>query len=175
MEQMTVDREQGGRRRLGRRARLLVLAIVAVLVAVACETTATDRETTLELLNGSRAEVSAPPLVAEAAADLEADRWARQMRNSCTLAHRSDITEGIPDGWTMIGENVGVSSIPAGMTDAEVLAGLHEAFLASPGHADNVLEPAFDEVGVGAVKGDCPNVGGDDPEFWVVHIFVARD
>lgn len=157
-----------------RRARLLALALVALLVAAACETTATDRATTRDLMNATRAEVSAAELVGQVDLDVEADRWAQHMRDTCTLAHRVDITEGVPEGWTMVGENVGVSSRLPGETDAEVIARLHDGFLASPSHRANVEHSAFVEVGVGVVHGDCPNVGGDQPEVWVAHIFVAR-
>ena len=161
-------------RRAGR-ARLLAVAVVALVLAVACETSSQDRSQVQDLVNGARSAASVPTVVGQGDVDAEADRWARAMRDACTLGHRPDITANIPDGWTLIGENVGVSSQLPDESDAAVLQRLHDALMASPGHRANILGPSFDQVGIGAVKGDCPNVGGDDPEYWIVEIFVGVD
>ena len=172
MEQ-TVERSRRGGRRLGRRAKVLVLAVVALLVAAACETSAEDRALTLDLINGSRAGAGAPAVVAQADVDAEADRWARAMRDACSLSHRPDLSTGIPAGWVAIGENVGVSSQLPWESDADVLHRLHDGFLGSASHRATMLNAGYDQVGIGAVKGDCPNVGADQPEYWIVEIFVA--
>ena len=58
--------------------------------------------------------------------------------------------------WTMLGENVGYGS---------TVASLHEAFMNSPDHRDNVLYNSFRHVGIGVVK-----KGG---RMWVTVIFEA--
>ncbi|HEX2296845.1 MAG TPA: CAP domain-containing protein [Actinomycetota bacterium] len=59
--------------------------------------------------------------------------------------------------WTILGENVGVGGS---------VEELHDAFMASPGHADNVLYDSFRHVGIGTVK--------KDGQLWVTVIFEAR-
>lgn len=60
-------------------------------------------------------------------------------------------------GWSTLGENVGVG----GSVDS-----LHEAFMNSPAHRDNILFGKFNHVGVGTkVKGD---------RMWVTVIFEAQ-
>jgi uncharacterized protein YkwD len=58
--------------------------------------------------------------------------------------------------WTILGENVGVG----GSVDS-----LHKAFMASPLHRDNILLPAFTNVGIGTLhRGD---------RLWVTVIFES--
>jgi uncharacterized protein YkwD len=59
--------------------------------------------------------------------------------------------------WTVLGENVGVGG------DVQ---SLHQAFMASPAHADNVLYDSFRHMGVGTVKAD--------GKLWVTVIFEAQ-
>ncbi len=59
--------------------------------------------------------------------------------------------------WSSLGENVGVGS---GVTS------LHQAFMNSPAHKDNILHSTFRHVGVGVIK--------KDGRMWVTVIFEAR-
>jgi uncharacterized protein YkwD len=59
--------------------------------------------------------------------------------------------------WTILGENVGVGG------DVQ---SLHDAFMASPAHADNVLYDSFRHMGVGVIK--------DGSKMWVTVIFEAQ-
>lgn len=59
--------------------------------------------------------------------------------------------------WTKLGENVGVG---------DGVDALHEAFMASKVHRDNIMKKAFRFVGVGVVR--------SDGELWVTVIFEAR-
>ena len=58
--------------------------------------------------------------------------------------------------WVMLGENVGVGG---------TVSSLHEAFMNSQGHRDNVMHPLYRHVGVGVSK------SGD--RMWVTVIFEA--
>jgi hypothetical protein len=55
----------------------------------------------------------------------------------------SDLDSGITADWQRLGENVGMG----GTVDA-----LHVAFVASPKHYDNLVDPAFRLVGIGVVR-----------------------
>jgi uncharacterized protein YkwD len=59
--------------------------------------------------------------------------------------------------WSSLGENVGVGS---------TVTSLHQAFMNSPAHKDNILHSTFRHVGVGVIK--------KDGRMWVTVIFEAR-
>ncbi|MGI9622661.1 MAG: CAP domain-containing protein [Acidimicrobiales bacterium] len=71
-----------------------------------------------------------------------ARNWTYWMAENTTLAHADDIVTGAPADWLKVGENVGRGG---------ALADIWQAFLDSPSHAANVLDPAFDLVGIGVV------------------------
>lgn len=90
------------------------------------------------------------------ASDLQslAQLRANQMAQSGVLAHTVNLSSKV-SGWQKIGENVGRG--PA-------LSDIETAFMNSPEHRTNILDPAFTQVGVG-VTWD----GGR--YFWVAVIF----
>lgn len=59
--------------------------------------------------------------------------------------------------WVTLGENVGVGS---------TIRSLHNAFMNSPAHRDNILYSTYRYVGVGAIK--------RNGRLWVTVIFEAR-
>jgi uncharacterized protein YkwD len=67
--------------------------------------------------------------------------------------------EGLP--WRVLGENVGVSA-----ATSDPLLGLHDAFVSSPDHLRNLLEPRFSHMGVGVAV-------GPDGRVWVAEVFAA--
>jgi uncharacterized protein YkwD len=136
-------------RRRGRRLLSLVAALAAVLmlsgVLTSCETTAEDRRLTIDLINLSRGQNRVPLLRENGELNTKADAWASQMRDRCQISH-SRLADGAPSGWQKLGENVG-----RGGTISQV----HLAYLNSPGHRRNILDPAFNQVGAAAVYGTC--------------------
>ena len=82
----------------------------------------------------------------------------REMVKQDKLYHTpSDKLSKRVTNWTVLGENVGVGG------DVQ---SLHQAFMASPAHADNVLYDSFRHMGVGVIK------KGD--RMWVTVIFEAQ-
>ena len=82
----------------------------------------------------------------------------REMPNQGKVSRTpSDKLSRRVSNWSVLGENVGVGG------DVE---GRHEAFMASPTRAENVLYDSFRHVGVGTVK--------KDGKLWVTVIFEAR-
>ena len=67
--------------------------------------------------------------------------WAAGMAAAGKIWH-STLSDGITADWKKLGENVGMG----GSVD-----GLHAAFVASPGHYANLVDPNFGHVGVGIV------------------------
>jgi uncharacterized protein YkwD len=77
--------------------------------------------------------------------------WATKMRDTsvaanvddCLISHNPNLRTAVNAPWRKLGENVG-----CGDTDADTL---HEAFMNSPKHRENIMDPTFDSVGIGIV------------------------
>lgn len=81
--------------------------------------------------------------------------WSNHMADQGQLSH-SNLADGIPAGWHVLGENVAYAgSVPAAMAALE----------ASPPHRANLLNPAFDRIAIGVVQR-----GGT---VWVTEEFVG--
>ena len=83
---------------------------------------------------------------------IEAGRgWATKMRDTsvaanvddCLISHNPNLRTAVNAPWRKLGENVG-----CGDTDVDTL---HEAFMNSPKHRENIMDPTFDSVGIGIV------------------------
>ena len=106
-------------------------------------------------INGLRSSVGVQPLQVDGELTAAAQACAERMAASNTLSHSPDITSGITQQWLKVGENVGV-----GPDVATIFA----AFVASPHHYENLVDPAFNRVGVGVADG-----GGRQ---WTCHRFM---
>lgn len=133
----------------GRRLFTLVASLMAVLslsgVLTSCETTDEERTEVVAQINASRRQAGLRPLAENIQLNVKADAWARRLRDECRIFH-SRLADGAPDNWRKLGENVG-----RGGTIVQV----HGAYLKSPGHRRNILDPSFNQVGAGAVWGTC--------------------
>jgi uncharacterized protein YkwD len=137
-----------GRRR-ARRGLLVIVGAIFVIVGLAgCETTQADRQHVLDLINQSRAQNGLPALRENVTLDIKADGWAQNIRGLCALSH-SNLATGAPTNWRKLGENVGF-----GMDIDQV----HVAYMNSPGHRANILDPTFTQAGTAAVYGTCDGV-----------------
>lgn len=87
-----------------------------------------------------------------------ARNWSFRMAADGAISHRSDLREGVSSNWTSLGENVGVG--PS-------VSDLMNAFVNSPGHYKNIVEPRFTHIGVGAVV--------TDGLIYTAHEFMAVD
>ncbi|MBE9108354.1 CAP domain-containing protein [Nodosilinea sp. LEGE 07298] len=106
----------------------------------------------LRLVNTERQRVNAPPLTINDKLTAAAQRHAQDMATSQRMSHdgsdgstmrsRIDATQY---NWSNIGENVAMGQ----PTAAEVMS----AWMNSPGHRRNILNPAFTELGVGYATG----------------------
>lgn len=72
-----------------------------------------------------------------------ATEWSVQMAQNDGISHRLNLADGITSLWRRLGENVGV-----GPTVGQLM----DAFIASPGHYKNLVDPTFTHVGVGTVR-----------------------
>lgn len=85
-------------------------------------------------------------------------RWAAKMAAAGDISHNPSFSSWVTAGWVKLGENVGMG----GDVDA-----IFRAFVASPTHYRNLVDPAFQFVGVGVV------VAGDGTIF-TAHQFEQK-
>jgi hypothetical protein len=114
---------------------------------------AADEAEFVALLNGARAAAGLPALEVDAQLTGLARDWATHMaEGNCPvdpktgeparICHASPISAGVTAKWQKLGENVGTGPSVQPVMDA---------FMNSPGHKANILDPAFTRVGVGVV------------------------
>lgn len=70
--------------------------------------------------------------------------WSKVMAEKKTIFH-SDLVTGVTQNWVKLGENVGRGSSAASVASA---------FIASPLHLENIIDPEFNNVGVGITEAD---------------------
>jgi uncharacterized protein YkwD len=139
-----------------RRCRYLGLA-VAVLLIAACTTSNSSAADDAARVNQFRSAHGVHPLPRALELDLKAQVQAQRMANAGTIFHSVSLTSGVSPGWQLIGENVAV---------AGSIAQAEAALEASPPHRENLLDPYFTQMGIGAVQ-----VGN---RVFVVQEFVQR-
>jgi Cysteine-rich secretory protein family len=86
-----------------------------------------------------------------------ARRWTDRMVAAGQISHNPNLGTEISGGWTKMGENVGVGYD---------VAGLMQAFVNSPAHYANLVDPAWTHVGVGVTI-------ASDGRMYTTHNFMA--
>ena len=131
--------------------RLLAVAVIAMAMAVAWASQgAIAREGSLvpdpakeeefvAKINDLRAAQGLARLTVHGELAAKARDWAETMAEAGDIWH-SNLPDGITVRWRRLGENVGTG----GTVDA-----LHQAFVDSPSHYENLVDPGFRYVGVG--------------------------
>jgi uncharacterized protein YkwD len=102
------------------------------------------RAAVLCLVNLERTERHLPQLVASDKLDRSAQDWTDSMVGSDDFSHGSAFMNRITAtgfDWTTVGENIA--------TGYETPAAVVKAWMRSPGHCANILDPAYREVGTG--------------------------
>lgn len=127
---------------------VIAVAVAAVLFGTAAPAGASpgsDEHEFLALMNQDRARAGMGPLVSDPSLAATSREWSAHMASQGRIFHATDlgaIAARIDPGWKRIGENVGVGY------DA---AGLHQAFMNSPGHKANIMGTGYNRVGIGVV------------------------
>ena len=153
------------RRPLTRAAALatVVLALAAaMLLTPARADAATSKEAELlAAVNAARTAAGVAPLrLSQAVSDGVSRPWSQTQANRGSIGHNPDfagqISARATSQWTVVGENVG---------HGWSVASLQQAFMGSPAHRANVLDPRFTYVGLGVVERGA--------ELWVTENFLA--
>lgn len=121
-------------------ATLVALGIVPMAPARADDPS--DEATFVAQINALRATRGVPALTVDAGLTAKARSWARTMADQNTIWH-STLRDGITTPWQKLGENVGKGGS---------VASLDTAFVNSPRHYDNLVDPAFRSIGIGVVR-----------------------
>jgi hypothetical protein len=125
-----------------------LVATVTVLIVgapgVAHAGTDADEARFLSLTNSLRASKGVGPLSVDGRLVSIARAWSAQMAAAGSISHNPSLASQAPGGWRKLGENVG----QGGNVDA-----LQQAFINSSGHYHNLVDPAFNTVGIGVVYG----------------------
>jgi uncharacterized protein YkwD len=114
----------------------------------------------LQSINNLRASLGLGGLRSSSQLDAIAQHWSEQMAAAGGISHNPNLAAEVgPDGWSLLGENVGVGW--------DVL-GLMDAFIGSPHHYENLVNPVYDLVGIGEVI-------TPDGRLFTTHVFMAAD
>jgi uncharacterized protein YkwD len=97
----------------------------------------------VDQINLLRRTLGLPTLQVSSQLSSVATRWAQQMAAEDRLYHNPNLGSQV-SGWIRLGENVGVGY--------DVL-GLMDAFIGSPGHYANLVDPHYTLLGVGVANG----------------------
>ncbi|HZQ85068.1 MAG TPA: CAP domain-containing protein [Acidimicrobiales bacterium] len=128
----------------------LVVMFMSVLGVVGLGATAAHADTIdataeaqfVTLINALRASKGLGTLTVDSNLTSIARNWSQQMANAGTISHNPNFPNQVTSDWQMLGENVG---------QGYTVQSLFDAFVASPHHYENLVEPSFTRVGVGVV------------------------
>jgi len=126
----------------------LIIALIAAISAPATQpaaATADEEAQFVAALNQVRAGVGLPALTVNAELVALSRQHSQVMADAGRIFHGDPISAGFTGPWAKLGENVGIGA------NVQVLI---DAFIASPGHYANIVDPAFSQIGVGVVWKD---------------------
>lgn len=107
-------------------------------------------------LNEVRSEAGLHPLATDGELVDVARRWSDVMAGEGRIWHNPNLADDVTAPWVLIGENVGVGyDVPT----------LVQAFVDSPAHYRNIVDPRFDWIGVGVTW-------GPDGRLFTTHVFM---
>jgi uncharacterized protein YkwD len=106
------------------------------------------------LVNETRRSKNLPALIEDPMLDNAAQVWADHLAAIGRLEHTTDLAGGMGQTWLKLGENIGRGGS---------IAVVNEAWLNSPHHLENFVDPGFDAIGVGITQ--------KDGSLWIVQRF----
>ena len=110
----------------------------------------------VDRINGARAGAGRGGLTTDAELTAIARRWSQRMANEQRLSHNPNLANEVKADWEKLAENVGFG---------QNVAQIHDAFMNSTAHRNNILDGALTHVGVGVV------VDGSG-QLWVTEVFM---
>ncbi|MGH8889687.1 MAG: CAP domain-containing protein [Acidothermaceae bacterium] len=144
--------------RAGKVLAALSIAVTAVAgsMAIATPAFASSSGDLAAATNSARAAAGLPALQIDGQLSAVAQAWAQQLAASNTLSHNGALRSQVSN-WTYLGENVGFAGdVPT----------VQQAFMNSPDHRSNILNPHYTLMGVGSATSIYPSCGCQ--VLWVV-------
>lgn len=145
---------------------VLSLAVAALVLSVALPASSADatphnwgtseEQQFVAKINQLRSSLGLPTVAVDASLTNASRSWASTMKGEGHIFHANDLSTGVTANWSKLGENVGVGG------DVDTL---FQAFVDSPLHYDNLVDPAFRFVGVGVVW--------DGDRMYTTHRFMS--
>lgn len=155
-------------RRNARMARLAKFSVVAALAAcgvgfsapMAHADSVSDEAVFVQQINKARTDAGLKPLAVHNALIASGRSWSENMKTAslaagavdengfpkCLISHNPNLRTAVNAPWLKLGENVGCGDVTPEL--------LHQAFMESPKHRANILDPDFDSIGIGIVEVD---------------------
>jgi hypothetical protein len=118
---------------------------------------ANDESCFVSAINSARTAAGVAPLSIQGDLLRISRVWSQTMATAGHIFHNTNIANLVPSNWQTVGENVGMGP---------TCDSIAQAFMNSPEHRRNILDPAFTTVGVGVV--DSP-----DGTVWVTEDFMG--
>ncbi|HET7489721.1 MAG TPA: CAP domain-containing protein [Acidimicrobiales bacterium] len=136
---------------------VLVLVLAGAAASLPASAVTADEQSFVTKLNDLRASKGVARLAVDARLTDIARAWSTSMASTNVLAHNPSYAAQAPAGWTKLGENVGYGYS---------VQSIHDALVASPGHYANMVDPAFNAVGIG--------VAYSGSKIWVTQSFMKN-
>jgi hypothetical protein len=134
----------------------LALAIPLTAAAPVSADPGSDEAAFVAKINALRASKGLPSLQVDAQLTGIGRSWSIHMANANGISHNPNLAGQVTSNWQKLGENVGVGG------DVQ---SLFDAFVASPEHYRNLVDPDFRFIGVGVVYGN--------GRLWTSHEFMT--
>ena len=136
-----------------RLARLLAMTTVPLVISLASLTgmtapahasTGGDETQFLADTNAVRSAHGLAPLSIDGSLTAVAHNWSAHMAAAGDISHNPSLASQVTADWTKLGENVGMGP---------TVESIQTAFVNSPHHYANIVDPSFRYVGIGVVYG----------------------
>ena len=135
---------------------VLVVLFVGVIPSLTAGAQNAEADNYVARINALRSSVGVQTLGVDGELAGLAQSCAERLASSGALVHSANLSSGVSSHWTKLGENIGMG--PNNDT-------VWTAFVHSAQHYANLVDPAFNRVGVGVAYG-----GGSQ---WTCHRFMA--
>ena len=117
----------------------VTMTVFTALAPSAGASAASDASQFVALTNQVRAQKGLPALTVHTGLISVAQGWSNHMAAAGTISHNPNLAAQAPSNWAKLGENVGMGGS---------VSSVQQAFINSPHHYTNIVNPDFREVGV---------------------------
>ena len=121
---------------------MTMVSVLSLTSRAASADVLSDTQTFLAKINALRSTLGLGTLTLDSQLTQVAQGWSQQMANAGDISHNPDLKNQVTSNWSKLGENVGMGP---------VIDDLFTAFVNSPHHYANLVDPSFNYIGIGVV------------------------